>query len=72
MSYTLESPNEDPLYPFAIHDFFHELMPEWQGKTSTGYPSPSDDTSLLDGHYIVQSVSEEVFPDDIENAKEVH
>ena len=44
----------------------------WESKTSTGYPSPSDDTSLLDDHYIMQSVSEEVFPDDIETAKEVH
>ena len=27
---------------------------------------------ILDGHYIMQSVSEEVFPDDIETAQEVH
>jgi hypothetical protein len=64
--------NENPLYPFAVHDFPHELLPEWKGDTGTGYPSPDDDTSILDGHYIMQSVSEEVFPDDIETAKEVH
>jgi ribosomal protein L37AE/L43A len=37
-----------------------------------GYPSPEDNTDMLHGEYIMQSVSEEVFPDDIETAKEVH
>lgn len=67
----MTTPNETAS-PFELHDFAHELMPQWQGDTCTGYPSPDEDTAILDGHYIMQSASEEVFPDDIETAKEVH
>lgn len=56
----MTTPNESPIYPFEINDFPHELTP----KPKTGYPHPDDNTDMLDG--------QEIFPDDIETAKEVH
>jgi hypothetical protein len=53
----MTTPNEKPLYPFAIHDFPHELMPN---------------TDMLDGELLFPDPSEDVFPDDIETAGEVH